>query len=65
MIPYWFLIIKGFIEDSLKTDETGQTLVEYALIIALIAIAVIGAIIILRGGLGDIFDHIGNNIPVV
>jgi len=40
----------------------GQGLVEYALIIAVIAIAVIVAMIFLRGQLQNIFSNIGNNL---
>jgi len=45
----------------LREDE-GQGLVEYALIIAVIAIAVIVAMIFLRGQLQNIFSNIGNNL---
>ena len=43
-------------------DDEGQGLVEYALIIAVIAIAVIVAMIFLRGQLRNIFSNIGNNL---
>ena len=43
-------------------DDTGQGLVEYALIIAVIAIAVIVAMIFLRGQLQNMFSNIGNNL---
>jgi pilus assembly protein Flp/PilA len=43
-------------------DDEGQGLVEYALIIAVIAIAVIVAMIFLRGQLHNIFSNIGNNL---
>lgn len=43
-------------------DDAGQGLVEYALIIAVIAIAVIVAMIFLRGQLQNIFSNIGNNL---
>ena len=44
-----------------RADE-GQGLVEYALIIAVIAIAVIVAMIFLRGQLQTMFSNIGNNL---
>jgi pilus assembly protein Flp/PilA len=47
--------------DFIRDDE-GQGLVEYALIIAVIAIAVIVAMIFLRGQLQNIFSNIGNNL---
>jgi pilus assembly protein Flp/PilA len=45
----------------LRQDE-GQGLVEYALIVAVIAIAVIVAMIFLRGQIQNIFKSIGNNL---
>jgi len=44
-----------------RNDE-GQGLVEYALIIAVIAIAVIVAMIFFRGMLENQFSNIGNNL---
>ena len=49
------------IERFFNEDE-GQGLVEYALIIAVIAIAVIVAMIFLRGQIQNIFSNIGNNL---
>ena len=43
-------------------DESGQGLVEYALIIAVIAVAVIVAMIFLRDQLTNIFSTVGNNL---
>jgi pilus assembly protein Flp/PilA len=43
-------------------EDEGQGLVEYALIIAVIAIAVIVAMVFLRGQLENIFSNIGNNL---
>jgi pilus assembly protein Flp/PilA len=43
-------------------EDDGQGLVEYALIIAVIAIAVIVAMIFLRGRIQNIFSNIGNNL---
>jgi pilus assembly protein Flp/PilA len=47
---------------SFIRDDSGQGLVEYALIIAVIAIAVIVAMIFLRGQIQNIFSNIGNNL---
>jgi len=41
-----------------EKHEEGQTLVEYALIIALMSIALVGALGLLQGGVGDVFDNI-------
>ena len=50
---------RRLIDDVL--DE-GQGLVEYALIIAVIAIAVIIAMLFLRDQITNIFSNIGNNL---
>lgn len=42
----------------LWADEDGQGMAEYGLIIALVAIAVIGALTALGGGLNSIFGKI-------
>jgi len=47
---------------SFRRDEEGQGLVEYALIIAVIAIAVIVAMLFLRDQITNIFSNIGNNL---
>jgi len=47
---------------SFIRDDDGQGLVEYALIIAVIAIAVIVAMIFLKGQIQNIFSNIGNNL---
>ncbi len=47
-------------------DDSGQGLVEYALIIALVAIGLILALLFLRNAIGGIFDDISgelNNAP--
>jgi len=45
---YYTLVAKLVL---LKNDEKGQTLVEYALIIVVIALAVIAAMTALKGGI--------------
>jgi pilus assembly protein Flp/PilA len=44
------------------SDDQGQGLVEYALIIAVIAIAVIVAMTFLRDQISNVFSNIGNNL---
>jgi pilus assembly protein Flp/PilA len=48
--------------NDFRTNDDGQGLVEYALIIAVIAIAVIVALIFLRDQITNIFSNIGNNL---
>ncbi len=42
--------------------ETGQTMVEYAIVAALIAIAAMGAIEALGGGISTVFGNIVSSI---
>ena len=51
--------MRGFL-NALWRDESGQGLVEYALIIALVAIAVIVALTALGGRINNVFNTIGN-----
>jgi pilus assembly protein Flp/PilA len=47
-------------------DESGQGLTEYALIIALVAVALIGVLIVFRNQIGGVFDRASselNNAP--
>lgn len=43
-------------------DESGQGMVEYALIIALIAIVLVGALTAVKGGLKGKFDAIAEQL---
>ncbi|MEA3407631.1 MAG: Flp family type IVb pilin [Chloroflexota bacterium] len=43
-------------------DQEGQTLAEYALILALIAILAIAALTVLGGGINAILNRIGNKL---
>ena len=42
--------------------EEGQTLAEYALILALIAVGVIAAVILLQGSISGLFTSVGSKI---
>lgn len=43
-------------------DESGQGLVEYVLIIALVAIGLIAVMIVFRNSIGGIFDAISGQL---
>jgi pilus assembly protein Flp/PilA len=45
-----------------NNDEEGATAVEYGLMVALIAIAIIAAVTLLGGNLATLFDSIANKL---
>ena len=47
---------------NLKEDESGQDLIEYALIAALLALAAVAAMTTLSGKIRTIFENVGNNL---
>ena len=47
---------------ALWTDESGQDLAEYALLIALIALAVIVAVALLGDRISNVFNTIGTTL---
>ena len=54
-------IIKAWLQAKVKT-ERGATLVEYALLVALIAVVCIGAISVLSGSITNKFSAVGSKI---
>jgi len=51
----------GFVH-RIGRQEEGQSLVEYGLIIALIALVVIGVLTAIGGHLGNLFSNIANTL---
>lgn len=50
--------------NALRSDESGQDLAEYALLIALIAIVVIAAVTLLGGNINTVFTNIAGALNV-
>lgn len=44
------------------SDESGQDLAEYALLLAMIAIVVIASLVVIGGGISDVFTGVGNEL---
>jgi pilus assembly protein Flp/PilA len=60
---YWYLLAKNWFEAKVA-EEKGQDLVEYALIIALVSIALVVALQALTGGISGVFNTIVDKFNV-
>ena len=57
-----FRFLVSYLQARLNTDERGAALVEYALLVALIAVVCIGALTVLGGGISDKFNEVNNEV---
>ncbi len=55
----WYLKLRTFITSLLK-DEDGANAVEYALIMALVAVFIIAAVILMATEIGNLFNAMAN-----
>ena len=55
-------VLKTWLEAKMNKDEDGASLVEYILLVALIALAVIAAVIFLRGQVQSKFSEAGTKL---
>jgi Flp pilus assembly pilin Flp len=55
-------VLKTWLQSKLAKDEQGASLVEYILLVALIALAVIAAVVFMRNQISDKFDYAGSKI---
>ena len=59
------MVISNLLGYLRRDDEEGQTLVEYGLLLALIAIVVIAALVVLGPIVSAIFDEVGDSLEAV
>src|SRR4029079_19243056 len=55
-------VLKSWLQAKFAKDEQGANLVEYILLVALIALAVIAAVVFLRGQVNSKFDQTGSKL---
>jgi Flp pilus assembly pilin Flp len=55
-------VLKTWLQAKFTKDERGANLVEYILLVALIALAVIAAVVFLRGQVSDKFNETGSKL---
>ena len=55
-------VLKTWLQAKFTKDERGANLVEYILLVSLIALAVVAAVVFMRGQLSDSFDNAGSKL---
>jgi len=55
-------VLRTWLQAKFTKDERGANLVEYILLVALIALAVIAAVVFLRGEVSDKFNETGSKL---
>jgi Flp pilus assembly pilin Flp len=58
----YLLIVRTWLQARLTTTERGASMVEYILLVALIALAVIGAVSFLSGQINGSFNREGSSL---
>ena len=62
-IKLWQAMIVGWVHDRVPSkDDTGASLVEYALLLALIAVVAIAALTVLGGTVSTTLNNVAYNI---
>jgi pilus assembly protein Flp/PilA len=62
LLGYWQHMVTSFIRARFSNNERGAALVEYALLLALIAVVCIVALEFLGGEAAEKFSDVGNSI---
>jgi pilus assembly protein Flp/PilA len=55
-------VLKTWLQAKFTKDERGASMVEYILLVALIALAVIAAVVFLRGQVSSKFNESGSKL---
>ena len=55
-------VLRSWLQAKFAKDEQGASMVEYILLVALIALAVIAAVVFMRGQLADSFSNAGSKL---
>jgi pilus assembly protein Flp/PilA len=62
LITYWERYCAPFLRARFSNDERGASLVEYALLVALIAVVCIGAVSVLGSSASNKFSAVGSAV---
>jgi pilus assembly protein Flp/PilA len=60
-----YVRVQTFLTGLLNRDDRGATAVEYGLLVALIALVIIGGVVLLGGNLSKVFNNVANSVGTV
>lgn len=58
----WQATLRTWLADRARFGETGASMVEYSLLLALIAVVAIGALLFLGHGVNNTLSNVGNSV---
>lgn len=62
LVTFWMSYVRAFVTTRIVRSERGASLVEYALLVALIAVVCIGAITVLGSNASNKFSAVGSSV---
>lgn len=68
MLTHGYAVAQAHLREfarKIARSEGGASMVEYALLVGLIAIVLIGAITVLSGNIGSLFDRAGTELDEI
>jgi pilus assembly protein Flp/PilA len=60
-----YIALQTYLTGLLNRDDRGATAVEYGLLVALIALVIIGGVVLLGGNLSKVFNNVANSVGTV
>ena len=61
-LAIWQATLRTWLTTRARFGETGASMVEYALLLALIAVVAIGALLLLGGGVNNTLNNVAGHI---
>lgn len=58
-----FVHVAGTESVEARTDESGQTMAEYGVVLALVTLAVVGSLTLLSGSISSAFSSVAGLLP--
>ena len=64
-MPHFITVARAFVADTLSkvAGERGQTMAEYAVVLAVITIGIVVALVALSGGINNALNGVRSHLP--